>query len=44
MPVYNYHLAYPSGENPSALELANPVTWMVDMPQSMTNAQVHAFC
>ena len=44
MPVCNYHLAYPSGENPSALELASPVTWMVDRPQSMTDAQVHAFC
>ena len=40
MSVCNYHLAYPSGENPSALELANPVTWMGDVLQSMTDLPV----
>jgi subtilisin family serine protease len=44
VPVYNYHLAYPSGANPSAVELAKPLSWVVSLSDTLTDTDVHAFC
>jgi hypothetical protein len=45
VPIYNYHFANPiGGMNPSALELAQAKTWIINFPDSYSDDDIHAFC
>jgi serine protease len=45
VPVYNYHFANPEGGmNPSAMELAQAKTWVINFPDSYTDGDIHEFC